>query len=138
MAEDMILRTSLEYRGGRVESGFDGRPGVEQAGLSEMAEKPAAWTPPHMYVASVEGCFVLTMLDIAARMRVGIRTCRTSAEGRLVSPDGKQKEISEIVIRANVELEDEGNRPKLAKLFQMAEDHCLVARSIKTKVTIEP
>lgn len=133
----MQLETTTTFDGTMTSSHLTDKPAIGMAKLPGWQEAKDQWTPPHAFVASVESCFFLTMLDVAAKMRVGITGYRSSASGRLVTEDGRHKQVDEIVIRPEVELANEADRKKLPKLFQMAEEYCLVARSLKTKIVIE-
>ncbi|MFA4973406.1 MAG: OsmC family protein [bacterium] len=137
MAKEMIAETRLDYDGEKTESFFGKRPPIELAGLSEMESKPLAWTPPHIYVAAIESCFLLTLLAVAGKMRMNIKSYSSEAEGKIVSSDGSHMEVSEVVIRPRVEIEGGADAGKTAKLFEMAKDYCLVARSVKTRIKIE-
>jgi organic hydroperoxide reductase OsmC/OhrA len=137
MSDAMTITTELRYDGEQAESFFDGHPAVMIEKLSGMAESLEAWSPPHLFVAAVESCFFTTMQVIAAKMHVGIRSFSSASAGTLVSPDGKHKEFSEIVLRPKIELADENDRPKLSQLYKLAEEYCVVARSLKTTVRID-
>jgi len=131
------LMTELRYEGGKAVSLFESHPPIDVVGMSKVSQIPEAWSPPHLLVASVESCFLLTMLSIAEKMHIRIRSYASTAEGTLVSPDGKHHEISEIVIRPTFHLEDEADRLRLKLLVQKAEEYCLVAKSLKTKIKVE-
>ena len=137
MSDSMILTTTLKYSDDKVLASLESKPEIELTGLSDWKEKVLAWTPPHELVSSVEGCFLLTLLEVAKKMRVDIRSYSSSASATVVSHDGLHHDIAEIVIKPQVELVDESKRSRLEKLFATAEEYCVVARSLKVKVRIE-
>jgi organic hydroperoxide reductase OsmC/OhrA len=137
MANAEKLMTELRYEGGKTISLFESHPPIDVVGMSKVSQIPEAWSAPHLFVASVESCFLLTMLAIAEKMHIGIRSYASTAEGVLVSADGKHHVIGEIIIRPNFHLVNEADRLRLKLLAQKAEEYCLVANSLKTKVTVE-
>jgi organic hydroperoxide reductase OsmC/OhrA len=137
MGDATTVSTEMRFDGHRTESFFDGHPAIFLENLARVAEDSEAWSPPHLFVASVESCFFLTMLAVAKKMRVEIKSYSSTAEGLLVSPDGSHQEFREIRIRPDVTLADAADRARLPQLVKLAEEHCLVARSLKTTVRIE-
>jgi organic hydroperoxide reductase OsmC/OhrA len=137
MADATTITTEMRFDGNQSESFFDSHPSIALEGLSGIAGSNEAWSPPHLFVAAVESCFFLTMLPIAEKMHIRIATYASTAEGHLTRPDGKHTEVAEIVIRPKVSLVDEADRAKLGQLMKLAEEYCLVARSLKTALRIE-
>lgn len=137
MADAIILKTGMKYENGRASCILSGHVDLHVAGMATIAERPDAWSPVHLLVSAAESCFFLTLQAMAEKMRIGIEGYASSAEGKLENTDDTHKEITEIVIRPTVRLKNEDDRPKLPKLFQMVEEHCYVARSLKTKIKVE-
>ena len=137
MGDVIKLATGMKHEGGRTKCTFAGHADLAVAGMGAIEERPDAWSPPHMLVASTESCFFLTLLAVAGKMRVEIESYSSTAEGLLTSADGKRKEISEIVIRPVIKLANEADRAKLPQIFRIAEENCYVARSLKTTLRIE-
>lgn len=131
------ISTSLKFEGGKIYSLFDSRPGIETVGLSKISGNLNAWSPPHLLLASIESCFLLTMFSIADKMRIGIKSYSSTVEGDIASEDGKHYEVKNVVIRPRFVLDDEDNRSKLKILAEKAGEYCLVAKSLKERVRIE-
>ena len=136
MAEDKFM-TELSYEAGKIVSLFESHPPIDVAGMSKAKEIPEAWSPPHMLLAAVESCFLVTLLSIAEKMKIAIKSYASTAEGVIGAPDGKHHEVSEITIRPTFHLENEEDRPRLKLLVQKSEEYCLVRQSLKTKVKID-
>ena len=137
MTDAMMITTKMHYDGTQAESFFDGHPSIALAGMTTIAQSTEAWSPPHLLVAAVESCFFATMQAVAAKMHVAIASYNSHATATITSADGKHHEVGEIVIRPKVLLADDADRSKLPQLMKLAEEYCLVARSLTTKLRIE-
>ena len=137
MAEEQVLITETRYEAEKSQSFFENHPPIDLATISQVKEIPEAWSPPHLFIASVESCFLLTMLEIAKKMHINIISYSSTAEGLVVKEDGKHKEVKEITIRPSFHLEKESDRLRLKMLSEKAEEYCMVSRSIKTKIKVE-
>jgi uncharacterized OsmC-like protein len=129
--------TELRYEGGKVTSLFESHPPIDVDGMSRVVEIPEAWDPPHLLTAAVESCFLITLLSLAEKMKIRIKSYASTAEGVIAAPDGKHSVVSEITIRPTFHLENDEDRPRLKLLVQKAEEYCLVRQSLKTSVKIE-
>lgn len=129
--------TELRYEGGKVVSLFESHPPIDVVGLSKVSEIPEAWSPEHLLASAVESCFLITLLSLAEKMKIGIKSYASIAEGVISSADGKHHEIGEITIKPTFHLENEEDRPRLKLLVQKAEEYCPVKNSIKAKVKVE-
>ena len=135
MPSDKVLKTSMQFSGSATSCSVEGHTPVCVAGLSAMTD--SSWSPPHMLVAAAETCFFLTLQYVAEKMHLRLLSYSSSAEGVLAAPDGKHTEIAEIIIRPKIEIEGGADMAKLERLTKSAEEYCLVARSLKSKVKIE-
>lgn len=137
MAGEEKFMTELRYEGGKVISLFESHPPIDVVGMSKAKDIPEAWSPPHLLLSAVESCFLITLLSIAEKMKIGIKSYASTAEGIIAAVDGKHHEISEIILRPTFHLENEADRLRLKLLVQKAEEHCVVRNSLKAKVRIE-
>ncbi len=137
MGESVSINTSLVYENGQTKSLFEGHPDIQTENLMRIKENPQAWTPPNLFIASVESCFFLTLMGTAKKMRVDIVNYSSTAEGVISSDDGTHKQFSQIIIKPKIKIADESQREKLPKLCELAEEYCYVVRSIKTPVKLD-
>lgn len=137
MAEVEKLMTETRYEAQKPQSLFENHPPIDLATISNVKEIPEAWSPPHLFIASVESCFLLTMLEIAKKMHINITSYSSIAEGLVVKEDGKHKEVKEITIRPTFHLEKESDRLRIKMLVEKAEEYCMVSRSMKAKLKVE-
>ncbi len=137
MGNETIVKTEMKFEDGKTRAIFQGHPDINMAGLMAVDQAADAWSPPHLLVSAVESCLFLTMASVAEKMRIKIIRYSSTAEGILFSPDGTHKEFREIVVRPRIELANESDRSKIPQLVKIAEEHCYVARSLKTPMRIE-
>ncbi len=131
------LMTEFRSEGGKIVSLFENHPPIDVTGMSKAKDIPEAWSPPHMLVAAAESCFYLTLSALAEKMRIGIKSYSSTAEGIVTSSDGKHYMINEIILRPTFHLDNEEDRLRLKLLVEKAKDYCLVAQSLKTAVRVE-
>ena len=129
--------TELRYEGGKIVSLFESHPPIDVVGLSKTKDIPEAWSPEHLLMSAAESCFFITIRAIAEKMKIGIKSYASTAEGIMSAPDGKHHEVTEIVIRPAIHLENEADRLRLNLLIQKSEEYCVITKSLKTKVRVE-
>jgi organic hydroperoxide reductase OsmC/OhrA len=140
MAEEKHLyRTSLRWeteRRGRLAA--VGLPEIAVATPPEFpGGHPGIWSPEHLFVASAEACLMTTFLAIAGNSKLDYSEYRSEAEGQLEKTE-QGFAMTTITIRAHVRIRDEASRERALKILQKAEQHCLISKSMKTLVRVEP
>lgn len=98
---------------------------------------PNIWSPEHLFVASVNVCFMTTFLAIAENSKLQFNSFQSSAKGTLEKVEGKFM-ISEITLEPEVEIEDDSQRERAERILEKSEKACLISNSIKTKVNLKP
>ena len=96
------------------------------------------WTPEHLFVASVSSCFMTTFLAIAENSKLDVRGLHIEAKGQLEKLEGTGFMITEIILRPSVVLSSERDSDRAVRIIGKAEKNCLIAKSIRTKVSVEP
>jgi organic hydroperoxide reductase OsmC/OhrA len=94
------------------------------------------WSPEHLFVAAVSGCLMTTFLAIAENSTLEFASFSCSAKGKLEMVEGKLM-MSEILLQPKVVIHDELYRDKTIRIVKRAEDACLIAHSIKSKIILE-
>ncbi|CAN5437742.1 hypothetical protein BH10BAC5_BH10BAC5_27360 [soil metagenome] len=95
------------------------------------------WSPEHLFTASVSSCLMTTFLAIADNSKLEFKSFSCSSKGKLEQIDGKFL-MSEIILEATVIITDEKNREKAERILNKSEAGCLIANSIKSKITMIP
>ena len=95
------------------------------------------WSPEHLYVASVSSCFMTSFTAVAEYSKLSFEELTVPATGVMSNESGKY-EITEIILRPTLTISDESKKDKALRILQKAEEICLITRSIKTEVKLEP
>lgn len=123
-------------RRGRIEA-----EGVEDtidfSAPPEFRGEAGLWTPEHFFIAAVAACFITTFRAIAEVSRFDPVALALRVEGVVEKVEGGY-EFTHIVLRPHLTIGDETDRQRGARLLEKTERSCLVSRSIKSKVTMEP
>lgn len=115
-----------------------GLPAIEVSAPPEFKGEEGRWTPEHLFVASVNVCFMTTFLAIAELSKLEIIAFSSAAKGKLEKVEDSGLQITEIVIRPNVVLPSGRDFERASRILEKAERNCLVSNSIKTAVKVEP
>jgi organic hydroperoxide reductase OsmC/OhrA len=94
------------------------------------------WSPEHLFVAAVSGCLMTTFLAIAENSTLDFISFSCKAKGKLEKVEGKLM-MSEILLQPKVFIHNEIHRDKAIRIIKKAKDACLIAHSIKSKITME-
>jgi len=95
------------------------------------------WSPEHLYVASVSSCFMTSFTAVAEYSKLSFEELTVPATGVMSNETGKYV-ITEIILRPTLTISDESKKDKALRILQKAEEICLITRSIKTEVKLEP
>jgi len=93
------------------------------------------WSPEHLFVASVNSCFMTTFLSVAENSKLDFKHFECDAVGTLEKIDGKYM-ISEITLSPILILTIENE--KGIRVLEMSEKACLIANSVKTNIKLLP
>lgn len=121
-----------------VAGSADGLPTLEVAAPPEFDGHAGIWSPEHLFVASVASCYMTTLLAIAGVSKVEIRSLEIPAVGTVVRGEDRLYSIPSIVLRPHITLASEKDLPRAERLAEKAERVCMVSRSLKSDVTLEP
>jgi peroxiredoxin-like protein len=98
---------------------------------------PGVWSPEHLLVAAANSCLMTTFLSIAEKTRLEFKSFSSNAIGKLeMTEEGFY--INEIILRPKVVANNEKDIEKTIKLIEKAESNCLISRSIRSKIVLEP
>ena len=122
---------------GRMESS-DSLPPLDAGAPPEFGGRPHQWSPEHLFVASVASCFMTTLLAIAGFSRLEIRDLEVPASGTLERGEDRLYSIPRIELRPRLVLYREKDRAKAERLIDKAERVCLITRSIRSEILLNP
>ena len=95
------------------------------------------WSPEHLFVSSVSSCFMTTFAAIAEYSKLEYEGLTVHASGVMSRVNGKFA-ISEIFLRPVLVIADEKQVDKAYRILEKAEEACLISRSVKTEIVLEP
>lgn len=113
-------------------------PDLEVDAPPEFKGHAGVWTPEHLFVASVNSCFMTTFLAIAENSKLDFVSLRVGAKGKLEKLDGQGFMMTEIIIRPRLVLRQASGAERALRILQKAERNCLISNSVKTKVILQP
>jgi len=131
---------SIRWTGGKegVATSPDGLPELDIASPESFGGPGGRWTPEHLFVGAATACWMTTFLAIAGLSKLEFETVAIAGEGFLEKGDDRRYSIARIVLRPEVTIARDEDRDKALRLIQKAEDACLIARSMKSVVELEP
>ena len=133
----MHFKTEYRWTGesrGMVELG-EGRQDLEIAPPPAFKGPKGLWSPEDLFVSSIETCFFLTLMFYLKQNKVQLFEYRSRADGLLERVDGKmwfpQVDLYPVLV-------SDSDPSKVEELMHSAEQDCLVARSVKTRIVLHP
>lgn len=95
-----------------------------------------AWSPEHLLLASVQGCFLFTLRAIARASKVEFISLELDAMGTVARINGVTR-FTEIVLRPKLSVPAGANRERMLQILEKSEKACLVSASLSTPVRLE-
>ncbi|EID99660.1 OsmC family protein [Leptospira licerasiae] len=137
MEETHFYQVHVKWEKERI--GIASAPGLSSIQVATPPEfpggHPGIWSPEHLFVASVNSCYMTTFLAIAKNSKLEYSSFESSANGKLEMLDGRYS-ITEIVLDAKIRIPNESDRAKALKIMEKSEKACLISNSIKTVVRL--
>jgi len=131
-------RTSTDWTSDRSGIlGAEGKPALLVSSPPEFRGEAGRWTPEDLFVAAIDLCTMTTFLSFAQRLDIPLVAYRSEAEGLLEFADGGYR-FTRVVLRPVLVLSDAAATEKATKAMHDAHDACLIGRSVRAEVTVEP
>jgi peroxiredoxin-like protein len=139
MTSSYQYNVEAQWRGGVVGSvkGAAHAPIIEFASPPEFRGEPGFWTPEHFLVAAVAACFVTTFRAITELSKFEATGLELSAEGVLEKGENGFQ-FTRIILRPVLTIAREVDQERAMRLLEKTKHSCLVSRSLKSEVTMEP
>ncbi|HET8563422.1 MAG TPA: OsmC family protein [Candidatus Binatia bacterium] len=113
-------------------------PSIPVSAPPEFKGHEGKWTPEHLFVASVNTCFMMTFLAIAETSKLSIVSFCSTAKGKLEKVQGSGFQITEIAIKPRVVISSSEDLQRATRILTKAKENCFVSNSIKSAVKLEP
>jgi len=140
MAEkEFLYDVAVEWKGEKTgEARAQGLPPITFGAPVEFKGRGGEWTPEHLFVASVNTCFMLTFLASAAFSKLPLVSYASAARGKLEKVEKGGFQITTITITPTVVIGNAQDLAKARRLLEKAKENCFVTNSIRTTVHVEP
>lgn len=109
---------------------------LEVSSPPEFHGRAGIWTPEHLFVASVNACFMLTFQAIAAIEKLQYSKFKSFATGKLERGE-RSFLFTEITLKPQLAITTHEDIEKARGILEKAERKCLVSNSIKTSIILE-
>ena len=139
MENQQLYKTEVEWTGERHgELRAPALPKLNVDAPPEFKGHEGVWTPEHLFVASVNSCFMTTFLAIAENSKLEFVKFHADAEGTLEKVEGQGLMITHITLRPKLVVKHSRDTERALRIFEKAEKHCLISNSIRTETKLEP
>ena len=113
-------------------------PNMQVDAPPEFKGHDGVWTPEHLFVASVNSCFMTTFLAIAENSKLEFVSFSAHAKGKLEKLDGQGFIMTEVVLRPKLIINHSRDVERAGRILEKAEKNCLISNSIKAEMKLEP
>src|SRR5947207_13925968 len=104
----------------------------------EFKGHDGVWTPEHLFVASVNTCFMTTFLAIAENSKLEVVSFKADAKGKLEKLDGQGFMMTEITLHPKLVIANSRDAERASRILEKAERNCLISNSVKAAIRLEP
>jgi len=138
MEDNYYYTTEVEWTGERHgDLSAPVLPSLKVDAPPEFKGHEGVWTPEHLFVASVNSCFMTTFLAIAENSKLEFVSFSADAKGTLEKlAEGFM--MTEITLRPKLVIRNARDAERAGRILEKAEKHCLISNSIKTQTKLEP
>ena len=113
-------------------------PGLKVDAPPEFKGHAGVWTPEHLFVASVNSCFMTTFLAIAENSKLEFVSFSAGAKGKLEKLADQGFVMTEVTLQPKLVLNNPRDAERASRILGKAEKNCLISNSIKAKTRLEP
>ncbi|HYM00636.1 MAG TPA: OsmC family protein [Blastocatellia bacterium] len=134
-----FYRTEVEWCGDK-EATLQSQelPPIHVVPPPEFEGEAGMWTPEHLFVGSINSCFVMTFLAVARLSNLDFASFSSAAVGKLERTERGNFQITQVVLKPALVLRHSNDLERAGRLLEKAERNCLISRSIITAVKLEP
>lgn len=119
----------------RLDAGFD----VNASAAPAYKGDEDCMDPEEAFVASLSSCHMLTFLAIAARKKLTVERYVDRAVGVMEKNEDGRLAITRVALSPRIKFAEDVSvdAATLEKMHHSAHEHCFIANSVKTQVTVE-
>jgi peroxiredoxin-like protein len=141
MAESPVFYYETQVEWKKEKEGQIGGPSLPAVPVGvppEFKGREGVWSPEHLFVASLNTCYMLTFLAVAENSKVPLVSFSSTAKGKLEKVLGSNYQITEIVVKPRVVIASANDLVRIPRILEKAKENCFVSNSIKTVIKLEP
>src|SRR5215475_13606770 len=97
-------------------------PAVSVGAPPEFQGREGQWTPEHPFVASINTCFMLTLLAIAENSKLRLVNFSSTAKGKLEKVPGSGYQITAIVLKPRVVIASVNDLGRMPRILEKAKE----------------
>jgi organic hydroperoxide reductase OsmC/OhrA len=131
--------TGLGWEGYDREHSVTAPPAEQEIRLTtgESLGDPSVLNPEQLLVMAASSCQMLSFLHVAAKARIDVVEYEDDALA-LMPTDREPVRITEIELRPRIVVAGEVDPARVEKLVHLAHEHCFVANSLSSELTLTP
>lgn len=138
-AAPYFYESELEWKGERdLKIIGDKLPVIDAGAPPEFKGRETNWSPEHLFVASLNSCYTLTLLAIAEFSKIPIVSLTSTAKGKLERVAGGGYQITEIIVKPRIVIASANDLARIPRILEKAKENCFVSNSIKSAIKVEP
>jgi organic hydroperoxide reductase OsmC/OhrA len=103
----------------------------------ESKGDPSVLNPEQLLLMAASSCQMLWFLHLAAKARIDVLAYEDEAVA-LMPEDEQPVRITEIALRPRIAVAGDASEERVRKLVDTAHEHCFVANSLNSSMSIEP
>jgi organic hydroperoxide reductase OsmC/OhrA len=103
----------------------------------ESKGDPRVLNPEQLLLMAASSCQLLWFLHLAAKARIDVVAYDDDALA-LMPEDEQPVRITEITLRPRIAVAGDASEERVRKLVETAHEHCFVANSLTSSMSIEP
>jgi peroxiredoxin-like protein len=134
-----FYETEIEWKGEKdLKLGSGKLPVIEAGAPPEFKGREGNWSPEHLFVASLNSCYVLTLLAVAEFSKIALVNLSSTAKGKLEKVQGSSYQVTEIVVIPRIVIASSNDLSRMPRILEKAKENCFVSNSIKSAIEILP
>jgi peroxiredoxin-like protein len=138
-APEYFYQTEIEWTGDKEMKLSSGKlPPIAAGAPPEFKGREENWSPEHLFIASLNSCYALTLLAIAEFSKIPLVSLSCTAKGKLEKVEGRSYQITEIIVKPRLVIASVDDLSRMPRIMEKAKENCFVSNSIKSTVKIEP
>jgi len=134
-----FYETEIEWKGDKdLQVASGNLPAIAAGAPPEFKGREGLWAPEHLFIASLNSCYMLTLLAIAEFSKIAIVSFSSSAKGRLEKVAGSSYQVTEIILKPRIVIASVADLARMPRIVDKAKENCFISNSIKSTIKIEP